>query len=130
MKILIVEPGLRPREADIEHTLEAMQGVVGGYIQAIYPWDDPVALVCDEEALLKESAFNRLISPNTSIFGTFFICGLSEDSFADLPQGMIEKYADLLGDPEMLIRTPSGPVVLHLMGFGLSEESEENTDSE
>ena len=30
MKVLIVEPGKYPREADIEHTLEAEQAVVGG----------------------------------------------------------------------------------------------------
>ena len=30
MKVLIVEPGKYPREADIEHTLEAEQEVVGG----------------------------------------------------------------------------------------------------
>ena len=34
MKVLIVEPGKYPREADIEHTLEAEQAVVGGTIEA------------------------------------------------------------------------------------------------
>ena len=37
MKVLIVEPGKYPREADIEHTLEAEQAVVGGTIEAVYP---------------------------------------------------------------------------------------------
>ena len=36
MKVLIVEPGKYPREADIEHTLEAEQAVVGGTIEAVY----------------------------------------------------------------------------------------------
>ena len=40
MKVLIVEPGKYPREADIEHTLEAEQAVVGGTIEAVYPWRD------------------------------------------------------------------------------------------
>ena len=35
MKVLIVEPGKYPREADIEHTLEAEQAVVGGTIEAV-----------------------------------------------------------------------------------------------
>ena len=34
MKVLIVEPGKYPCEADIEHTLEAEQAVVGGTIEA------------------------------------------------------------------------------------------------
>ncbi len=119
MKILIVEPHKRPRTAEIPHTLESMQQTVGGYIQAIYPWKDRVTLVCDEEGLLKQSEFNRLISPDTAIFGTFFICGLDEESFTDLPDDMIAKYAQLLRDPEVLICTRSGNVVLHLMDFDL-----------
>jgi len=42
IRILIVEPGKRPRPATIPHTLHELQKVVGGYIQAIYPWDGPV----------------------------------------------------------------------------------------
>ena len=42
MKVLIVEPGKYPREADIEHTLEAEQAVVGGTIEAVYPWREDV----------------------------------------------------------------------------------------
>lgn len=44
MKILIVEPGKHPRETDIDGSLESLQKTVGGYIQAIYPWEDKVAL--------------------------------------------------------------------------------------
>ena len=46
MKVLIVEPGKYPREADIEHTLEAEQAVVGGTIEAVYPWRDSACIVC------------------------------------------------------------------------------------
>ena len=48
MKVLIVEPGKHPREADIEHTLEAEQTVVGGTIEAVYPWQDSACIVCNE----------------------------------------------------------------------------------
>ena len=53
MKILIVEPRKRPKRADIPHKLEEMQRVVGGDIQAIYPFEDRIAIVCDEEGKLK-----------------------------------------------------------------------------
>ena len=43
MKVLIVEPGKYPREADIEHTLEAEQGT----IEAVYPWRDSACIVCN-----------------------------------------------------------------------------------
>lgn len=108
MKVLIVEPGRNPRAAHISSELSSLQQTVGGYIQAIYPWEDPVAVVCDEEGLLKQAEFNRLIAPEVAIFGTFFICGLGEEDFTDLPDAMIAKYAQLLHDPEILIRTPKG----------------------
>ena len=45
MKVLIVEPGKYPREADIEHTLEAEQAVVGGMI------------LCQEKVQIKNDFF-------------------------------------------------------------------------
>ena len=43
MKILIVEPGKHPYEAEINSSLESLQKTVGGYIEAIYPFEDMVA---------------------------------------------------------------------------------------
>ena len=96
MKILLVEPGKHPRAADIPHTLEKMQETVGGYIQVVCPWRDPVALVCDEEGLLKNLAFNRVVAPGVAIFGTFFLCGISDEDFTDLPDELAQKYSALL----------------------------------
>lgn len=125
MKILIVEPGKHPRIAEIPHTLEAMQETVGGYIQAVYPWDDPVGLVCDEEGLIRKAEFNRLVSPELAIFGTFFLCGLDDDDFTDLPDELIPKYEQLFHDPQILMRTNSGNAVLHLLDFGELPEGKE-----
>ena len=104
MKILIVEPGQNPRRADIPHTLEEMQHVVDGYIQATYPWDDPVALICDEEGLINGKPLNRYIMPGVTIAGTFFIVGLSEEDFADLSDELAEKYSQQLWEPQVFIR--------------------------
>jgi len=112
MKVLIFEPGKHPRAADIEHTLEEMQKIVGGYIQAIYPWREPAALVCDDEGLLKEYPFNRRIGDEHMIFGTFFICGLDTENFTDLSPELMRKYSMDYFDPQMLMQTPFGLVVL------------------
>ena len=117
MRILIIEPGKHPRKADISHNLYDLQKTVGGYIQAIYPWEDRVALVCDEEGLLKNAPFNRLVAPQTAIFGTFFICGLAEEEFDDLPDDLMEKYSKLLYEPEVLFKTPIGLVTMSLTAF-------------
>lgn len=45
MKILVIEPGKHPYEKYIEHTLENLQSIVGGHIEAVYPFEDEVALV-------------------------------------------------------------------------------------
>ena len=112
MKVLIVEPGKRPIKADIDHTLHNLQQVIGGCIQAIYPWDDPVALVCDEEGLLKQLDFNRYIAPEVVIFGTFFICGLGVEDFADLPDDLMDKYKAMFHLPEIMIATPMGYTIM------------------
>ena len=45
MKVLVVRPMEMPAVQEIDHTLSAMQELVGGTIQAVYPFDDPVALI-------------------------------------------------------------------------------------
>lgn len=112
MRILIVEPDRHPRIAEIPHTLEAMQQTVGGYIEITYPWEAPVALVCDEEGLLKQLPFNRLVARQCAIFGTFFLCGIGEEDLTDLPEKFADKYTRLLYAPERLIRTKGGYAAL------------------
>ena len=43
----MVESGKTPYEMQIGDDLQSMQAVVGGYIQAVYPFEQPVALVCN-----------------------------------------------------------------------------------
>lgn len=104
MKILIVEPGKTPRRADIPHALGAMQHVVGGYIQALYPWEDQVALVANEEGLIEGLELNRYVAPGVVIAGTFFVCGLTEEDFGDLSDELADKYSQQLWEPQVFIR--------------------------
>ena len=41
-----------PVKMELEDTLKSMQTFVGGTIQAVYPFEDPVAIVCNEEGKL------------------------------------------------------------------------------
>jgi hypothetical protein len=104
MNVLIVEPEKAPREAEIGSGLKAMQDIVGGYIEATYPYDDPVVLVCNEEGKLTGLPLNRKIEDYDIIAGTFFICGLSEDNFDSLPPDLMEKYKDKFAQPEQFMR--------------------------
>ena len=85
MTILVVEPGKNPRREEIESSLEAMQRVVGGDIQIVYPFEDYVALVCNEEGKILGLPYNRLLLddmgvPYDFIAGTFFLCSAPPDS--------------------------------------------------
>ena len=120
MTILKICPGYKPEVISIPHTLEAIQAVVGGPIQAIYPFEDLVALVCNEEGKLLGMEPNRAIhDPDTGevievICGTFFICGLTEDDFGSLTGKQITYYSNLFEYPEMFLWNGSRLVVLNI----------------
>jgi len=116
MKILIVEPGNHPRETEIDGNLESMQKTVGGYIQAIYPFEDEVAIICDDEAKLKsDTQWNRMIPEIGDVIkGTFFIVGLGTEDFTDLSSELTEKYKQRFWNIELFVPTPNGlmPIVI------------------
>ncbi|HJG87590.1 MAG TPA: DUF3846 domain-containing protein [Pseudoflavonifractor capillosus] len=48
-------------EPPIENSLESMRAVVGGLIQSVYPFDEPVVLVCNDEGKLLVLSLNRCL---------------------------------------------------------------------
>ena len=103
MTVVYVEPHKPPYIAEIEHTLEAEQKAVGGFIEPIYM--DDVCLVGNEEAKLIGMEGNRRIGDGTSIIaGPFFICGLTEDDFRSLTEEEAEKYMTQFKEPEQISR--------------------------
>lgn len=104
MDVLIIEPEKAPRMESISGDLKSLQKVVGGCIEAIYPFDDPVALVCNDEGKLIGLPLNRQIKDYDIIAGTFFICGLGKEEFCSLPSELAEKYRKKFLDPEMFMR--------------------------
>ncbi len=104
MDVLIVEPEKVPRMASISGDLESLQKVVGGHIEAIYPFDDPVVLVCNEEGKLIGLPLNRNLEDYDIIAGTFMICGLGEEDFSSLSPELAEKFKEKFADPEVFIR--------------------------
>ena len=101
MRILVVEPGKQPEEREIDGSLESMQQIVGGLIQAIYPFDDTVALICNDEGKLLGLPWNRIVGYDI-IAGTFFLCDAppESDSFKGLSQAQIKRYKNVFGKLE------------------------------
>lgn len=73
--------------------------MVGGNIEALYPFDDEVALICNEEGKLHNLPLNRALFDEDGnmydvITGTFLVIGAPSDAedFASLNEEQIKKY--------------------------------------
>ena len=110
MRILKIEPERKPERADIPDTLEAMQEVVDGYIQAVYPFEEPVALICNEEGKLNGLPLNRALWDEDGnlydiISGTFFLCAAppNAENFQSLSEEQLLYYEERFHCPEMFL---------------------------
>ena len=109
LNVLMVEPGQYAKMATIDAGLKSLQDAVGGDIEATYFFDDPVALICQEEGKLNGSTLNRAVRDEDGnivdiIAGKFFVCGLSEDNFASLPDELQKKYEGMFHQPETFLK--------------------------
>ena len=110
MTILVVEPMKKPTIQEIDGSLESMQRIVGGDIEAVYPFDDPVAIVCNEEGKLLSLPMNRALTdesgvPYDIVCGTFFVVGIGDENFTSLTEQQIEKYRKKYAN-EMVFSVP------------------------
>ena len=109
MTVLAVLPGKEPERMELDGSLEVMQKFVGGTIQALYPFSDPVAIVCNDEGKLMGLEHNRALRDEAGnvcdiLCGPSFICGLGDEDFASLPEELLEKYTQLYQHPELFLR--------------------------
>ena len=109
MTVLAVLPGKAPERMELNGSLESMQKFVGGTIQAVYPFPDPVAVVCNDEGKLMGLEHNRALRDEHGeiydiLCGPFFICGLDDEDFASLPGKLLQKYTRLFQHPELFLR--------------------------
>ena len=112
MYILIVEPGHRPRPAEIDGTAESMEEVVGGRIQAMYPTED-IALVFNNDPNVPLPPQNRGVR-NDIIRGTFFLCGAPENGnrFISLTDGQLRHYTETFAFPEIFLNLGGRTIIL------------------
>lgn len=122
MRVLLVEPARVPEVREIDGTLDAMQRLVGGTIQAVYPFEEPVALICNDEGKLLGLPGNRALrnedgTPYDILCGTFFLCGAPPDCdhFTGLSEEQIAAYEKRFAVPEMFLRVNGQIVVLPML---------------
>ena len=102
-----------PTVQEIDGSLESMQKIVGGDIEAAYPFDDPVALICNSEGTRLDLPMNRALTddhgvPYDFVCGTFFMAGVGREDFISLTEQQIEKYKDKYSN-EMILSVPKQP---------------------
>ena len=110
MRILFVEPNAEPRAVEIDGSLASMQSLVGGLIQVVYPFEDRVALICNDEGKLIGLPQNRPLKHSETgeiydiVCGPFFLCSAPTDSenFESLPDDLIEKYSKVFALPSLV----------------------------
>ena len=109
MTVVACYPGKTAQVIEIKDGLKGMQEFVGGYIEAIYPFDDPVAIICNEEGKLNRLPLNRALYTEDGEMvditaGNIIICGLGEEDFASLQGELLEKYLEKFKQPETFIK--------------------------
>ena len=113
MKVLVVEPQKPCRVQEIE-SLADMQQLVGGDIEAVYPFQELVAVVCNADGKALGLPMNRPLLdkdylPYDIIRGTFFVAGLGQEDFISLTDEQIQRYKSLYDNMKILpVRTAAG----------------------
>lgn len=113
MKVLVVEPQKPCRVQEIE-SLADMQQLVGGDIEAVYPFQELVAVVCNADGKALGLPMNRPLLdkdylPYDIIRGTFFVAGLGQEDFISLTDEQIQRYKSLYDNMQILpVRTAAG----------------------
>lgn len=114
MNVLIVEPGFLPYAEEIDGVSD-MEAIVGGSIEAIYPFQENVAVVINANGKSDKLPFNRSILERGygGVFGTFFVCGQGDEQFISLTPEQIRTYAERFKTAELLVTMLGNtPVVL------------------
>ena len=110
MKVLVVEP-LKPCYVREIEGLQAMREIVGGHIEAIYPYEEQVAVIANEEGKLLGLPYNRPLLdehgvPYDIVCGTFFVAGLSGETFTSLTEDQLRGYKELF-DNHLVLTVPA-----------------------
>ena len=115
MRVILCRPGEKAETIEMEDSLKAMQEMVGGRIEEYMPWEEEVAIICNEEGKMMGLPLNRGIKDEKGhlqdiIAGDFFICyaPIESERFLSMPPELEEKYLEKFELPEMFFRTKDG----------------------
>ena len=101
MRAIVIEPGKKAEVREIENSLVEYQGLVDGWIETTYPFNDDVCVVCNDEGKLIGLEPN--VEINGSVYvGTIVIVGLTAHGtdFGDLSEEQKRRYLEMFKNPK------------------------------
>ena len=109
LSVLKIAPGQYPQQVEIDNDLKALQQAVGGSIGASYPFEDPVAIVYNDDGKLMGLPLNRALWDEDGLMydviaGTFLVVGLGEEDFESLSPELAQKYEKQFHQPETFLK--------------------------
>ena len=108
IRVVLLEPGKLARVADIDSSLEGLQKTVNGLIEAAYPFEEEVCIICNEEGKLNGMPLNRAIRCEGQIIdiiaGPCFVCSCDKASFGSLTEAQQQKYLKMFKYPEHFLK--------------------------
>ncbi len=117
LSVLKIAPGQHPQKVEIDNDLKALRQAVDGSIGASYPFEDPVAIVYNDDGKLMGLPLNRALRDENgqmydTIAGDFLVVGLGEEDFASLSPELAQKYEQLFYQPEAFLKLGNRLLVL------------------
>lgn len=111
LNVLLVQPMEMPQEVTLDGSLASLQKAVGGYIECVYPFEDNVGIICNDEGKLLNLPPNRFLyteegKPYDVLCGNFLVVGLTEDDFGSLTPQQMEHYKEMYSQEMILSRPP------------------------
>ena len=105
IRAIVAQPGKPAVAQEIDASLEGLQSIVQGPIQCLYPFEDQIGIICNDEAKLIGMPLNRALRSGDGeiydvVAGNMIIVGLSEDDFQSLTPEQESKYLDMYKKPE------------------------------
>lgn len=118
--VLLVEPNKYPKVIEIENSDEAFMETVSEDYQEYMPFDDDIAIICDEEGKTKGLPYNRAVFSERNgelldvIAGKFIVCYAPPESeeYQSLSDELVKKYAEKFKYPEHISKAPSGKITV------------------
>lgn len=111
-----VQPNKKAEVVTIGNDLHSLQEAVGGLIESFYPFDEPVAIICNDEGKIKQMPLNRALYRNGKLIdivaGSFLIVGAPPmcKEFESLSESRLNYYKNKFELPERFYKV-NGKIV-------------------